>query len=703
MANSLFVGSSELRAGFASPQGANVPALSFENIVSKYKDRKRNANYILAGSDCFVDAQSRAAIRSPFDGDVVTNFEVMENIFDYAFIQLGIESDTLNHPLLLTETLCNPAYSRGLMNELLFENYRAPSVCYGLDSLFSAYENDITDGLAINSGRNSTTLVPLLDGAGLIDFSKRLSWGGQQASDYLLRLVQLKYPAFPTRVTHSQAVWMRDTLTRMHTGEQESYEEVIGRLSRPDELAKEDRVVQFPYTAETKEEKTQEELYQIAERKREAGRRLQEQAQRMRLEKLVQKENDLRYYEELKEWKSKERKTDYLKRLEGEGFSSENELESTMKKIQDTLKRSRAKELGEEETETHETPTFPLADVPDDQLDEDGVKEKRKQRLMRAGYEARLRAKAEKEEEHRLAEAEIKKDDEERLNDPRGWASKKRREYESTIQRIKDRKRRKAMLNDRKSLAAQQRMKNITSLASDSPSGSTSRRRKKGNDEDTFGADDDDWNLYREIKPDEDSDVSEEENAALDALESRLLEHDPSFSENDTYDAHLKRKTRLTTTFLRGDHPEWDMDDVSQQHQIHLNLERTRVAEVLYKPYLAGVDQAGLDEVASLILNNFELEKRKRLAGNIFVTGQHTRYPGFDQRLFNSIRATQSVDVPVRVVRAKDVRFDAWRGMRKWTLENNADFLRSSISRQEYEEKGSDWFKEHRFSANMAP
>ena len=74
---------------------------------------------------------------------------------------------------MMTETLCNPAYSRSLMNELLFETYQIPSVCYGIDALFSAYQNSITDGLAVSSGKNSTTIVPILEGRGLVDFSKR--------------------------------------------------------------------------------------------------------------------------------------------------------------------------------------------------------------------------------------------------------------------------------------------------------------------------------------------------------------------------------------------------------------------------------------------------------------------------------------------------------------------------------------------------
>lgn len=169
----LFTGSSELRAGFASSDTSSGPAFAFDNVISKFKDRKRGASYLLAGSDCYLDASSRSSTRSAFDTDVVTNFDVMENVLDHTFVKLGIDGSTVPHPILMTETLCNPTHSRTLMSELLFENYGVPSVCYGLDSLFSAYQNDVRDGLVVSSGKMSTTVVPLLDGRGLIDFSKR--------------------------------------------------------------------------------------------------------------------------------------------------------------------------------------------------------------------------------------------------------------------------------------------------------------------------------------------------------------------------------------------------------------------------------------------------------------------------------------------------------------------------------------------------
>lgn len=51
-------------------------------------------------------------------------------------------------------------------------------------------------------------------------------------------------------------------------------------------------------------------------------------------------------------------------------------------------------------------------------------------------------------------------------------------------------------LTDRRSRASQLRMRSIANLASDTPA---PKRRKKNADEDTFGADDEDWMIYREI------------------------------------------------------------------------------------------------------------------------------------------------------------------------------------------------------------
>jgi actin-related protein 5 len=62
-----------------------------------------------------------------------------------------------------------------------------------------------------------------------------------------------------------------------------------------------------------------------------------------------------------------------------------------------------------------------LLEIPDDQLSEAEKKEKKKQRLLKAGYDARLRAKKAKEED-KARQAEIARlDEERRINHPDEW------------------------------------------------------------------------------------------------------------------------------------------------------------------------------------------------------------------------------------------------------------------------------------------
>lgn len=46
-----------------------------------------------------------------------------------------------------------------------------------------------------------------------------------------------------------------------------------------------------------------------------------------------------------------------------------------------------------------EIPSFPLVDVPDSELDPEQKQEKRKQRMLKANYDSRVKAKAEKQAE----------------------------------------------------------------------------------------------------------------------------------------------------------------------------------------------------------------------------------------------------------------------------------------------------------------
>lgn len=60
-----------------------------------------------------------------------------------------------------------------MTSELLFELYGAPEVSYGIDSLFAFSRHHQKDGLSIHMGHNASTVIPVVDGRGVISRAKR--------------------------------------------------------------------------------------------------------------------------------------------------------------------------------------------------------------------------------------------------------------------------------------------------------------------------------------------------------------------------------------------------------------------------------------------------------------------------------------------------------------------------------------------------
>ncbi|KAF9542860.1 actin-like ATPase domain-containing protein [Agrocybe pediades] len=707
-------GSTNLRWGF----GTSSTPFSGPNAIAKYKERKTNKPLLLFGEGIDSESGARGQAKTPWEGDILLNFDALENALDYAFIQLGIDTPTVDHPILMTERLCSPLHSRALTSELMFELYSVPSLTYCVDGLMSFYQNHLpppdkpysANCLVVSFNTASTSVIPVYRGKGLLNHAKRIPWGASQSSEYLLQLIQLKYPTFPTRITNIQTNWILHNFCSVAS----DFPALLKKLQNPLNLRASEVVIQFPFTLPVVEEKTEEELARIAEKRKEQGRKLQEMAAKTRMEKLLKKESDLQYLTALKEGRGGESKKEWTGKLQAEGIESEAALDDIIKKLDNDLKKARRKEAGETE-EPLEEPSFPLVDVPDADLDEESLKEKKKQKLMKAGFEARVRARKEKEREREEKEREEKREEEEREEDLDGWAKRLRREQEALMSKIKDRARRKAALNDRKSAAAQARMKNIASLAADDRVPKAKKRKIGG--EDMFGADDADWAIYRKINTAAPSDDEEDDLAALHTIEQKLLAYDPTFTPSHTHAALASQRSALVSAFR----PVYDEADVQGNTRIHLSTELTRVCEAWFAPGMAGVDSAGLGEVIANMVPSFvpslsassfrssssntfssshphtSSTDRSSVLSNVLLTGLPSLIPGMPERLHSILQSVLPPGTPIRVRRAQDAGMDAWKGMaafsrsREYTTTPGRE--RYSVSKAEYEEWGGERVK----------
>ena len=234
------------------------------------------------------------------------------------------------------------------------------------------------------------------------------------------------------------------------------------------------------------------------------------------------------------------------------------------------------------------------------------------------------------------------------------------------------------------------RMKTLANLASDTPG----RKRRRGGDDDNFGANDEDWGVYRTVAMGEQSEDEEEEDldAEMRVLEAELLKHDPSFSENKTMAAQKDWTKSLIHAFLRGPRP-FDADSQQETHQLHLNIERIRVPEVVFQPAIAGLDQAGLADIIADMINHGTVSSQDRhdMLKDIFLTGGNTLFEGFEDRVVKELRSVVPIESSMRIRRASDSSLDAWKGAAQWSHE--IAFRHALVTKDEYLEKGSEYMK----------
>lgn len=162
---------------------------------------KSNGDYILAGKDLLAAPRNRLVIRTPFDGELLSDTKTAEYCLDHVFENLGVSGERVDRTVWLTEPLANPGSCRAEMNELLFELYGVPSVGYSVDGICSYLYNaqqglgKSEAGLSIHSGFHSTSIVPILNDRALLQKSITVPLGGFQCLSATLQRLQIRHPA----------------------------------------------------------------------------------------------------------------------------------------------------------------------------------------------------------------------------------------------------------------------------------------------------------------------------------------------------------------------------------------------------------------------------------------------------------------------------------------------------------------------------
>ena len=145
---------------------------------------------------------------------------------------------------------------------------------------------------------------------------------------------------------------------------------------------------------------------------------------------------------------------------------------------------------------------------------------------------------------------------------------------------------------------------------------------------------------------------------------------------------------------ISRDSPEW--------YQLHLATEQIRISEILFQPSIIGHEQAGISETVEFILKKFSPAIQEKLVSNVFVTGSLAGLPGIKTRLEKDLKQMRPFKSSFNVTIAKYPSADAWNGAKKFANDHPSPSP-AYITRQEYEEMGSEYLSTHHCSNMYTP
>jgi actin-related protein 5 len=216
---------------------------------------------------------------------------------------------------------------------------------------------------------------------------------------------------------------------------------------------------------------------------------------------------------------------------------------------------------------------FNLVDIPDSQLTQEQIHEKRAQKMQRAAFLMRQSKKQEREKLEKL-----------RQENPDAYLKDLHDKRNCILSRIESRRKQREGTQGRQ--RNQRRLKIMAELGDEN------------NEDDTFGMNEEDWQIYREIQKDN-ANEEEEDQSALAELDIEIAKIDPN---------HVVENTLL-----------W-RPPTKEDYQVYLEVDRVRPMEVLFQPSLIGHEQAGLAQIIAQVLALFSPQTSQRMVQNVFLT-----------------------------------------------------------------------------------
>uniref|UniRef100_A0A5K3F2W9 Actin-related protein 5 n=2 Tax=Mesocestoides corti TaxID=53468 RepID=A0A5K3F2W9_MESCO len=743
-------GSFECRAGFSNKK---EPSMQFRNVVMKSRSRMRETFVGSVDDDMDVN---QVNTKSAFEQNLVTQLDVQEIVFDHIFSKLGVQSNGIDHPVIMSEALCCPQQCRSQVTELLYETYSVNKLSFFVDGLASfywnfdhAFEGSHFDTVMVSFGYHTTHIIPFsgepvpmyIPGA-----CRRLSVGGAHVSWYLQQLLALKYPCHAEKIT----TLIAEDLIHNYGRVCENYREEMCRWK--DEVYRLDNTHTWnmPYSDET-----QLKARELVERRQFQADRLREFHRKRALERVKDEQFDS------DESDAQSIHGDVKRDIGDSGRDTiaspslcdgETSEESLLRKLINLREKKATELLGSlaypaaVQAQMTATPPTSLQGLND---------QKMKRRILaendleaRRGHDFCLWLSQVNNKRQRIAKQRTLRQSKVDLATELGLHN------QDNLNEEKDNVAPQAPVSDRKQRKIEKIRAMTSELKSERGGGAKRGGGGRGGSRKLQVSRKDSSRNVGEMTPIGDEDSWLEEEMVLDSLDAfsedpvaELADLDPIPQQNqqdqspasptsfismssannsrsrakDAFDrledesADLSECERDQLAVLDSVRASYDPEflketgtvglkvDISEYYKIHLSSEPIRATEVLFERSLMGNSQAGVGECLSWVLRDssrylYQDASKPWVPQLLFLTGGLAKLPGMKERLqieLQQLLPWREDGNPPRVVVAADPSLDAWRGAQLWSKRSSESGFKDFTTRKEYEECGFDYLVEH--------
>ena len=188
-------GSSLCRIGFAN---ADAPRAVFPSSVS-------------VGQHHLAGYQATHPMIRPLERGVVTDWEAMEAVWHYAFNN-ELRVSPKDYSVLVSDQILNPKINREKMTEIMLEKFGVGGLIVSTSSLLSLYANGRDSGVVVESGHGTTSVVSIQESCIIPYAIQRLDVGGQDVTDYLVKLLRERGYSFSTPLECGHVEKMKEHL-----------------------------------------------------------------------------------------------------------------------------------------------------------------------------------------------------------------------------------------------------------------------------------------------------------------------------------------------------------------------------------------------------------------------------------------------------------------------------------------------------------